>query len=81
MLTNPIYAGAYAYGRRQTEETVVEGPKGKSGVHRDVSDPELVEVIRTLAREFSDEFRPRRDRNFSPKGAKRQRVCRLPLTM
>ena len=30
-------------------------PKGKSGVHRYVSDPELVELIRLLAREFSDQ--------------------------
>ena len=36
------------------ERTVVEVPKGKSGVHRYVSDPELIELIRQLAREFSD---------------------------
>lgn len=37
------------------EVTVIEVPKGKSGVHRYVSDPELVELIRLLARDFSDQ--------------------------
>lgn len=37
------------------EVTVFEVPKGKSGVHRYVSDPELVELVRLLAREFSDQ--------------------------
>jgi hypothetical protein len=36
------------------ERTVVEVPKGKSGIHRHVSDPELIELIRQLAAEFSD---------------------------
>ena len=36
------------------ERTVVEVPKGKSGIHRHVSEPELIELIRQLAAEFSD---------------------------
>lgn len=36
------------------ETTVIEVPRGKSGVHPYVSDPEVVELIRRLAREFSD---------------------------
>jgi DNA invertase Pin-like site-specific DNA recombinase len=37
------------------EKTAVELPKGKTGIHRHITDPELVELIRTLAQEFSDE--------------------------
>jgi len=36
------------------EFTTVEVPRGKTGVHRYVSPPELVELVRTLAREFAD---------------------------
>ncbi len=36
------------------ERTAMEVPKGKSGIHRYVSDPELIDLIRQLAREFSD---------------------------
>ena len=36
------------------EETTIEIPRGKTGVHRYVSAPELVELIRELAKEFSD---------------------------
>lgn len=39
---------------RGGEMTVVEVPKGKSGVHRYVLDPELVDLVRELAGEFSD---------------------------
>jgi excisionase family DNA binding protein len=37
------------------EITVVEVPKGKTGIHRYISDPELVELIRFLAQDFSDQ--------------------------
>lgn len=37
------------------EVTMIEVPRGKSGVHRYVSDPEMIELIRLLAREFSDQ--------------------------
>ncbi len=37
------------------EVTVIEVPRGKRGVHRYVSDPEMIELIRLLAREFSDQ--------------------------
>lgn len=37
------------------EVTAFEVPKGKSGGHRHVSDPELIDLIRLLAREFSDQ--------------------------
>jgi DNA invertase Pin-like site-specific DNA recombinase len=37
------------------EVTTIEVPKGKRGINRYVSPPELVELIRTLAVEFSDE--------------------------
>lgn len=53
------------------ERTAVELLKGKTGVHRYVTDPELVELVRTLAREFSDEQIARilsRKRLKTPKG-------------
>jgi len=53
------------------EETTVEVPKGKTGIHRYVSPPELVELIRTLADEFSDAQIARilhRKRLKTPKG-------------
>jgi excisionase family DNA binding protein len=37
------------------EVSLIEVPRGKSGVNRYVSDPELVELVRILAQEFSDE--------------------------
>ncbi len=37
------------------EQSTVEVAKGRSGVHRWVTDPELVEQVTTLAQEFSDE--------------------------
>jgi len=36
------------------EVTTLEVPRGKPGVHRYVSSPELVALVRTLAQEFSD---------------------------
>ena len=53
------------------EETTVEVAKGKTGVHRFVSPPELVDLIRTLAAEFSDAQIARilhRKRLKTPKG-------------
>jgi hypothetical protein len=53
------------------EVTTIEVPKGKCGIHRYVSPPELVELIRTLAAEFSDEQIARilyRKRLKTPKG-------------
>jgi hypothetical protein len=53
------------------EQTPVEVAKGKPGVHRHVSPPELVELIRTLAQEFSDAQIARtlhRKRLQTPKG-------------
>jgi len=53
------------------EVTTIELPKGKSGIHRYVSPPELVELIRTLSAEFSDEQIARilyRKRLKTPKG-------------
>jgi len=53
------------------EQTAIEVARGKTGVHRYVSDPELVELVRTLAREFSDEQIARilsRKRLQTPKG-------------
>jgi len=58
------------------EVTTVEVPKGRSGVHRYVTDPELVELVRALAKEFSDEQITRiliRKRLRTPKG--------LPFTL
>jgi len=37
------------------EATTIEVPRGRSGVHRWVTDPELVALVRELAGEFSDE--------------------------
>jgi excisionase family DNA binding protein len=37
------------------EVTPIEVAKGKTGVHRYATDPELVDLLRTLAEEFSDE--------------------------
>jgi DNA invertase Pin-like site-specific DNA recombinase len=37
------------------EVSTIELPRGKTGVHRYVSPPELVKLIRTLSAEFSDE--------------------------
>jgi len=37
------------------ETTAFEVPKGRTGGHSYVSDPELIELIRLLAREFSDQ--------------------------
>ena len=34
MLTNPIYAGAYCYGKTETRAKVVEGRARKSAGHR-----------------------------------------------
>jgi hypothetical protein len=53
------------------EQTAIEVPKGKTGIHRYVSPPELVELIRTLAEEFSDNQIARilyRKRLKTPKG-------------
>ncbi len=53
------------------EMSSLELPKGRSGVHRNVSDPELIELIRSLAREFSDTQISRifhRKRLRTPKG-------------
>jgi hypothetical protein len=53
------------------EVSVIEVPRGKSGVHRYVSDPELVDLVRRLAREFSDHQIARilrRKRLKTPKG-------------
>ncbi len=53
------------------EKTTVEVPRGKTGIHRYVSPPELVELIRTLAEEFSDTQIARilyRKRIKTPKG-------------
>ena len=53
------------------EETTVEVAKGKTGIHRYVSPPELVELVRTLAAEFSDAQIARilyRKRVQTPKG-------------
>ena len=53
------------------EQTEIEVARGKTGLHRYVSDPELVELVRTLAREFSDEQIARilhRKRLQTPKG-------------
>jgi hypothetical protein len=51
--------------------TQIELPRGKSGVHRYVADAELVELVRTLACEFSDDQIARvlrRKRLCTPKG-------------
>jgi excisionase family DNA binding protein len=37
------------------EVTTLEVPKGKSGVHRYVTDPEVVALVRVLAAEFADD--------------------------
>lgn len=37
------------------EVTMLEVPKGKSGVHRYVTDPEVVALVRLLAAEFADD--------------------------
>ncbi|MBP8261720.1 MAG: recombinase family protein [Verrucomicrobia bacterium] len=37
------------------ERSRIELPRGKTGEHRCVSDPELVDLVRTLASEFADE--------------------------
>ena len=53
------------------EQTSVEVPKGKTGIHRYVSPPELVELIGKLADEFSDAQIARilkRKRLQTPKG-------------
>ena len=53
------------------EKTMIEVARGKTGLHRYVTDPELVELVRTLAREFSDEQIARilyRKRLKTPKG-------------
>ncbi len=53
------------------EVTTLELPKGKSGCHRYVSPPELVELIQKLAEEFSDSQIARilrRKRLRTPKG-------------
>ena len=53
------------------EVTAIELPKGRSGVHRYVSPPELVELIRTLAGEFTDAQIARilrRKKLLTPKG-------------
>jgi excisionase family DNA binding protein len=53
------------------EETRIEVAKAKTGVHRHVTPPELVELIRTLAQEFSDAQIARilhRKRLKTPKG-------------
>ena len=53
------------------EQTGIEVARGKTGLHRYVTDPELVELVRTLAREFSDEQIARilyRKRLKTPKG-------------
>jgi DNA invertase Pin-like site-specific DNA recombinase/predicted DNA-binding protein (UPF0251 family) len=53
------------------EKTGIEVARGKTGLHRYVTDPELVELVRTLAREFSDEQIARilhRKRLQTPKG-------------
>lgn len=53
------------------EQTLIEVPKGKSGIHRYVSEPELIELIRQLAQEFSDQQIARilhRKRLRTPKG-------------
>ena len=53
------------------EQTQIEVARGKTGLHRYVSDPELVELVRTLAREFSDDQIARilsRKRLQTPKG-------------
>jgi hypothetical protein len=58
------------------EVTTVEVPKGRSGIHRYVAEPELVELVRALAKEFSDEQIARilrRKRLRTPKG--------LPFTL
>ena len=36
------------------EVTVIEVPRGRSGIHRHVADSELIDLIRELATEFSD---------------------------
>jgi excisionase family DNA binding protein len=57
------------------EVTPVEVPKGKSGVHRWVSDPELIELVRKLAGEFSD------DQIARILSRKKLRTCKgLPFT-
>ena len=53
------------------EMSSLELPKGRRGIHRNVSDPELIELIRSLAREFSDTQISRifhRKRLRTPKG-------------
>ena len=53
------------------EKTSIAVARGKTGLHRYVTDPELVELVRTLAREFSDEQIARilsRKRLQTPKG-------------
>jgi excisionase family DNA binding protein len=53
------------------EKTAIEVARGKVGLHRYVTDPELVELVRNLAREFSDEQIARilyRKRLKTPKG-------------
>ena len=37
------------------EKTSIEVARGKTGLHRYVTNPELVELVRSLAHEFSDE--------------------------
>jgi hypothetical protein len=56
---------------RGGDETRIEVAKAKTGVHRHVTPPELVELIRTLAEEFSDAQIARilhRKRLRTPKG-------------
>lgn len=57
------------------EVTQIEVPKGKTGVHRWVSDPELIELVRQLAGQFSD------DQIARILSRKKLRTCKgLPFT-
>ena len=49
---NPLQAQVHWAGG---EVTTLEVPKGKSGVHRYITDPEVVALVRLLAAEFADD--------------------------
>jgi hypothetical protein len=74
VVTVPPEEGAMVKGEvhwKGGEVSVGEVPKGRTGIHRYVSDPEVVELVRTLSEEFSDKQIARilrRKRLRTPKG-------------
>ena len=57
--------------------TPIAVPKGRSGIHRYATDPEVLELVRRLAEEFSDE---QIARILHRKGIKTSKGLALPLT-